>query len=109
MIDVAQARKILDEDHYDLEKVKARILEYLAVRQLKEKRRNVQADESSEEITRDDTLDREPILCFVGPPGVGKTSLGQSIARRYGTQVRADVVGGSAWMRPRFAVTGEHT
>ncbi len=94
MIDVAQARKILDEDHYDLEKVKARILEYLAVRQLKEKRRNVQADESSEEITRDDTLDREPILCFVGPPGVGKTSLGQSIARAMGRKFVRMSLGG---------------
>jgi ATP-dependent Lon protease len=61
-LDVNVAERILDEDHYDLEKVKQRILEYLAVRKL--------APES-----------RGPILCFVGPPGVGKTSLGQSIAR----------------------------
>jgi ATP-dependent Lon protease len=61
-LDLANARGILDEDHYDLEKVKERILEYLAVRTLK-------ADS------------RGPILCFVGPPGVGKTSLGRSIAR----------------------------
>lgn len=61
-IDLAQARAILDEDHYGLEKIKRRILEYLAVRKL-----NPQG--------------RSPILCFVGPPGVGKTSLGQSIAR----------------------------
>ncbi|HYK53484.1 MAG TPA: endopeptidase La, partial [Candidatus Eremiobacteraceae bacterium] len=61
-LDIAKARKILDEDHYDLEKVKDRILEYLAVRKLK------------------NTLSG-PILCFVGPPGVGKTSLGKSIAR----------------------------
>jgi ATP-dependent Lon protease len=64
-VDIAQARKILDEDHYGLEKVKERILEYLAVCQLKE---NCGAT----------------ILCFVGPPGVGKTSLGQSIARALG-------------------------
>jgi len=64
-IDVNRARKVLDEDHYDLEKVKRRILEYLAVRKL--------APDS-----------RGPILCFVGPPGVGKTSLGQSIARALG-------------------------
>jgi ATP-dependent Lon protease len=61
-IDPVEARRVLDEDHYDLEKVKERIVEYLAVRKLR-------ADMKG------------PILCFVGPPGVGKTSLGQSIAR----------------------------
>ncbi|HLX27433.1 MAG TPA: endopeptidase La [Casimicrobiaceae bacterium] len=61
-IDIAEARKILDEDHFGLEKIKTRILEYLAVRKLNPE-------------------GRSPILCFVGPPGVGKTSLGQSIAR----------------------------
>jgi ATP-dependent Lon protease len=61
-IDIAQARRILDEDHYDLEKIKRRIIEYLAVRKLSPQ-------------------GKAPILCFVGPPGVGKTSLGQSIAR----------------------------
>ncbi|HVR44437.1 MAG TPA: endopeptidase La [Thermoanaerobaculia bacterium] len=61
--DLERARTILDEDHYDLEKIKERILEYLAVRKLK------------------GTKMRGPILCFVGPPGVGKTSLGRSIAR----------------------------
>jgi ATP-dependent Lon protease len=64
-LDLAQARRILDEDHYDLEKVKKRILEYLAVRQLKPDMKG-------------------PILCFVGPPGTGKTSLGRSIARSLG-------------------------
>jgi ATP-dependent Lon protease len=64
-IDLVHARKVLDEDHYDLEKIKERILEYLAVRKL-----------------RGDA--RGPILCFVGPPGVGKTSLGRSIARALG-------------------------
>jgi len=64
-LDINLARKILDADHYDLEKVKRRILEYLAVRKL--------APES-----------RGPILCFVGPPGVGKTSLGMSVARALG-------------------------
>ncbi len=64
-VDVKRAAQILDEDHYDLEKVKARILEYLAVLQLK---RDLKG----------------PILCFVGPPGVGKTSLGKSIARALG-------------------------
>jgi ATP-dependent Lon protease len=61
-IDIAEARRILDEDHYGLDKVKRRILEYLAVRKL-------------------NPDGKSPILCFVGPPGVGKTSLGQSIAR----------------------------
>ena len=64
-IDVADARRILDEDHYGLPKVKRRILEYLAVRKL-------------------NPDGRSPILCFVGPPGVGKTSLGQSIAKATG-------------------------
>jgi len=74
-IDIERARKVLDEDHYGLDKVKRRILEYLAVRKL-----NPQG--------------RSPILCFVGPPGVGKTSLGQSIARALGLKfVRASLGG----------------
>jgi ATP-dependent Lon protease len=64
-IDIPEARRILDEDHYGLDKVKRRILEYLAVRKLNPE-------------------GKSPILCFVGPPGVGKTSLGQSIARATG-------------------------
>jgi len=74
-IDVNRAREILDRDHYDLEKVKRRILEYLAVRKL--------APGS-----------RGPILCFVGPPGVGKTSLGQSIARALGRKFIRMSLGG---------------
>jgi ATP-dependent Lon protease len=74
-IDIEKARRVLDEDHYGLEKVKRRILEYLAVRKL-----NPQG--------------RSPILCFVGPPGVGKTSLGQSVARSLGLKfVRASLGG----------------
>ncbi len=69
-IDIAKARTTLDTDHYDLEKVKDRILEYLSVKKLGEERG-----------TEERTKMREPILCFIGPPGVGKTSLGQSIAR----------------------------
>lgn len=64
-LDIANAKRVLDEDHYDLDDVKERLLEFLAVRKLKK-----------------DT--KGPILCFVGPPGVGKTSLGQSIARALG-------------------------
>ena len=64
-LDLKEAQRILDEDHYGLEKIKERIVEYLAVRKLKEKMKG-------------------PLLCFVGPPGVGKTSLGRSIARALG-------------------------
>src|ERR687887_2348781 len=74
-LDLERARQILDEDHYDLDKVKERILEYLAVSKLKN-------DLSG------------PILCFVGPPGVGKTSLGQSIARTVGRKFQRLSVGG---------------
>ncbi|HYW02317.1 MAG TPA: endopeptidase La [Gammaproteobacteria bacterium] len=74
-IDVARARGILDQDHYDLDKVKRRILEYLAVRKL-------------------NPAGKSPILCFVGPPGVGKTSLGQSIARATGRRFVRVSLGG---------------
>jgi ATP-dependent Lon protease len=84
-IDVAKARRILDEDHYDLEKVKDRILEYLAVRKLRLERRGDGAQEGTM---------KEPILCFVGPPGVGKTSLGQSIARAMGRKFIRQSLGG---------------
>jgi ATP-dependent Lon protease len=74
-IELKEARRILDEDHYDLEKIKDRIIEYLAVGKLKKKLAG-------------------PILCFVGPPGVGKTSLGQSIARAMGRKFVRLSVGG---------------
>ncbi|MGZ5032005.1 MAG: endopeptidase La [Usitatibacter sp.] len=74
-IDIAAARRILDEDHYGLDKIKRRILEYLAVRKLNPK-------------------GRSPILCFVGPPGVGKTSLGQSIAKATGRKFARVSLGG---------------
>ncbi len=74
-LDIAHAREILDRDHYDLEKVKDRILEYLAVRKLKHDLHG-------------------PILCFVGPPGVGKTSLGRSIAEAMGRKFERISVGG---------------
>ena len=117
-IDVTHARDVLDHDHYDLEKIKERILEYLAVRRLKEDRQAEQLERSREEAaseaasegaTETDelnrtqplpnleerrTFNREPILCFVGPPGVGKTSLGQSIARALGRKFARMSLGG---------------
>jgi ATP-dependent Lon protease len=74
-LDIEHARKVLDDDHYDMEKIKDRILEYLAVRKLNPESPG-------------------PILCFVGPPGVGKTSLGQSIARALGREFERISVGG---------------
>lgn len=74
-LDIKQATQVLDEDHYDLEKVKERILDYLAVRSLKEDMKG-------------------PILCFVGPPGTGKTSVGQSIARALGRKFVRISLGG---------------
>ena len=75
-LDILAAQKVLEEDHYDLEKVKKRILEYLAVRKLKNDMKG-------------------PILCFVGPPGVGKTSLGRSIARAMGRKFVRISLGGT--------------
>jgi len=75
-IDLSEARQVLDEDHYSLEKIKRRILEYLAVRKL-------------------NPDGKSPILCFVGPPGVGKTSLGQSIARATGRKFQRVALGGT--------------
>ena len=80
-LDIVRARQILDEDHYDLEKIKDRIIEYLAVRKLKKER-------------GDGDSDKGPILCFVGPPGTGKTSLGQSIARAMGRKFIRMSLGG---------------
>ena len=98
-LDVTHARAILDEDHYGLKDIKERILEYLAVRKLKTER--AQAAEGSEdkpaEETPHDYIRRERegvILCFVGPPGVGKTSLGQSIARAMGRKFIRQSFGG---------------
>jgi ATP-dependent Lon protease len=74
MIEIAEARRILDADHFGLDQVKKRIIEFLAVRKL-------------------NPSGHGPILCFVGPPGVGKTSLGQSIAQGAGSQVRSCLAG----------------
>lgn len=75
ILDIKAAKAVLDKDHYDLEKVKERILEYLSVRKLKEKMKG-------------------PILCFIGPPGVGKTSLGRSIAKALGREFVRISLGG---------------
>jgi ATP-dependent Lon protease len=89
-IDIRRAREVLDEDHYDLDKIKDRILEYLAVRKLRQERG---AGADAPRVTGDSPA-REPILCFVGPPGVGKTSLGQSIARALGRKFVRMSLGG---------------
>ena len=86
-IDIERARAVLDEDHYDLSKVKERILDYLAVKHLREERQ-VELDTHKQQGRI------EPILCFVGPPGVGKTSLGQSIARALGRAFAHQSLGG---------------
>ena len=83
-LQIKRARKILDEDHFDLEKIKERILEYLAVRKLKRDMRG-------------------PILCFAGPPGTGKTSLGRSIARALGREFVRMSLGG---MRDEAEIRG---
>ncbi len=93
VLDIDNARTVLDEDHYGLVKIKERILEYLAVRKL----RNERKEEIQEELSEQDHLRRQRegvILCFVGPPGLGKTSLGQSIARAVGRKFFRISLGG---------------
>jgi ATP-dependent Lon protease len=96
VIDVRRAREVLDQDHFDLEKIKDRILEYLAVKKLRQDREQQRRGPQPAEppLVTGDTPAREPILCFVGPPGVGKTSLGQSIARALGRQFVRMSLGG---------------
>src|SRR5678815_3925550 len=83
-VDIAAARGILDEDHEALDKIKDRILEYLAVKKIRPE-------------------GKDPILCFVGPPGVGKTSLGRSIARALGRKFHRLSLGG---MRDEAEIRG---
>ncbi len=100
-LDIAHARQVLDEDHYDLDEIKERILEYLAVRKLREERK-----EEFEQKEPADLIRRERegvILCFVGPPGTGKTSLGQSIARALGRKFIRQSLGG---MRDEAEIRG---
>ncbi|MDX2159968.1 MAG: endopeptidase La [bacterium] len=94
-LDIGNARRVLDEDHYGLEDIKARILEYLAVRKLRMER--APADTVQVEAEPYDQIRRKregAILCFVGPPGVGKTSLGASIARAMGRKFIRMSLGG---------------
>jgi len=94
-MDIEYAQKVLDEDHYALVKIKERILEYLSVRKLRQERAELR--EAEEQVPEADQLRRERegvILCFVGPPGIGKTSLGQSIARALGRKFYRISLGG---------------
>ena len=93
-IDVRRARQVLDEDHYDVERVKDRIVEYLAVKTLHEQRRDDPSATPRPDNVGMHRVRREPILCFIGPPGVGKTSLGQSIARAMGRKFARISLGG---------------
>jgi len=100
-LDITHARQVLDEDHYDLDEIKERILEYLAVRKLRAERKEEFEQEESPDLIR---REREGvILCFVGPPGTGKTSLGQSIARALGRKFIRQSLGG---MRDEAEIRG---
>ncbi|HSF80951.1 MAG TPA: endopeptidase La [Anaerolineales bacterium] len=99
-LDIAHARQVLDQDHYGLEDVKERILEFLAVRKLRLERSDELMSEAEDEIRR---VREGVILCFVGPPGVGKTSLGRSIARAMGRKFVRISLGG---MRDEAEIRG---
>jgi ATP-dependent Lon protease len=91
-LDISRARRVLDEDHYDLDDIKERILEYLAVRKLRLERKTEEEEEEPADYIR---REREGvILCFIGPPGTGKTSLGRSIARALGRKFVRQSLGG---------------
>lgn len=98
-LDIGHARQVLDEDHFGLKDIKERILEYLAVRKLRQERKD-ELDQTSDEIRR---IREGVILCFVGPPGVGKTSLGRSIARAMGREFVRISLGG---MRDEAEIRG---
>jgi ATP-dependent Lon protease len=99
-LDIAHARQVLDQDHYGLQDIKERILEYLAVRKLRQERSGEFSAEPEDEIRR---IREGVILCFVGPPGVGKTSLGRSIARATGRKFVRISLGG---MRDEAEIRG---
>ena len=99
-LDIAHAREVLDKDHYGLKDIKERILEYLAVRKLRFERADEFATEPADEIRR---LREGVILCFIGPPGVGKTSLGRSIAHALGRKFIRISLGG---MRDEAEIRG---
>jgi len=99
-LDIAHAREVLDQDHYGLEDIKERILEYLAVRKLRQERKDERLPENKDEIRR---LREGVILCFIGPPGVGKTSLGRSIAHAMGRKFIRISLGG---MRDEAEIRG---
>ncbi len=101
-LDIGRARQVLEEDHYDLEKIKERILEYLAVRKLRKERAvELKATEEQQDYLRRERLGA--ILCFIGPPGTGKTSLGRSIARALGRKFVRMSLGG---MRDEAEIRG---
>jgi len=94
VLNINQAKKILDEDHFGLEKIKGRILEYLAVRQLRQKRQKTEPPSINGEKNKLRGQRQGVILCFVGPPGIGKTSLGRSIAHALGRKLQNISLGG---------------
>ena len=108
-LDIVHARQVLDEDHYDLEDVKERILEFLAVRKLRMEREGEEEEVEEVEKEKSPNLQRRldegtgAILAFIGPPGVGKTSLGQSIARALGRKFTHMSLGG---MRDEAEIRG---
>lgn len=101
-LDITHARRVLDEDHYDLQEIKDRIIEYLAVRKMVQERGG-QAAEPDNSPQNGHSEAMGTILCFVGPPGVGKTSLGKSIARALGREFTRMSLGG---MRDEAEIRG---
>jgi len=100
-LDIAHARQVLDEDHYDLQEVKDRIIEYLAVRKMVNERGGQAQEGEDGQDEQGEAMGT--ILCFVGPPGVGKTSLGRSIARALGREFTRMSLGG---MRDEAEIRG---